>query len=101
MTATYIPDEMRNRLQEALDNKRMSMRAASLEAGLSETALHGIVKLGRDPGVSNLVKVCDVLDVTLGWIMYGQDLTPENAEVLQLLQDNPSKRDAILALLRE
>ncbi|MBU2943151.1 helix-turn-helix transcriptional regulator [Shimia thalassica] len=101
MSANYDPNAMRERLQKALDDKRMSMRKASLDSGLSETALHGIIKLGRDPGTMNLVKICDTLGISVAWVMYGYDVSIENDEILQLLQKNPSKQEAILALLRE
>lgn len=100
MSTSYDPAAMRDRLTQALKEKSISMRKASLDSGLSETFLHGVLKLGRDPGVLNLARVCDTLGVSLSYIMSGNDLSPEAEEVVQLLQENPSKRSAILELLR-
>lgn len=101
MTQMYDPIAMRTRLSQAIKDKRMSMRQVGLDAGLSVSAVHGIIKLNRDPGAENLVKICDVIGVTVSWVMYGYNITPEAEEVLHLLQENPAKRGAILQLLRE
>lgn len=101
MSVKYDPVAMRERLSQAIYEKRLSMRQVGLDAGLSESAVHGIIKLGRDPGAENLVKICDVIGATLSWVMYGYEITPEAEEVLNLLQKNPAKREAILQLLRE
>lgn len=100
MSIPYDPEAMRERLANALKEKGISMRKASLDSGLSDTFLHGVLKLKRDPSVLNLAKVCDTLGLSLSYVMSGNDLSPEAEEVVRLLQDNPSKRTAILELLR-
>ncbi len=101
MSGTYDPKEMRKRLAKALDDKRLSMRKAGLDAGFSETFVHGIIKLGRDPGVNNLTKLCDKHELSVSYIIFGHDISPEVEEFLHVFQDNPAKREAILQLLRE
>lgn len=96
----YDPKAMRERLAKVLTDKQLSMRHVSLGAGLSETFVHGVLKLERDPGVLNLTKICDFLEVPLAQLMYGHTVGPEEEELLTLLQQNPSKRAAILALLK-
>jgi len=101
MSISYDPQAMRDRLTRALDDKRISMRKASLEAGFSETFTHGILKLGRDPGVENLTKLCDSLGLSVSYIIFGHDVSPDAEELLRLFQGNPGKQQAILQLLRE
>jgi len=67
----YDPTAMRERLSVVLENAGISMRKASLDAGLSETYVHGVIKLGRDPGVSKLVAVCTALEVSPAYILFG------------------------------
>lgn len=101
MIDTYDPKKMRERLMSAMRSKGYSMRKTSLESGLSETAFHGIVKLGRDPGTQTLAKICKTLDISMSWALFGVDVSPEAEEALRLLQENPSKHTAMLQLLRE
>lgn len=99
MKASYDPKAMAARLEEALHEKRISMRKASLDAGFSETFVHGIVKLGRDPGVQNLTTLCDSLGLSAAYIIFGYDVSPEVERFLQFFQENPAKREALLELL--
>ena len=69
MNVSYDPKAMVIRLEEALHDKRISMRKASLDAGFSETFVHGIIKLGRDPGVQNLTGLCDSLGLSASYII--------------------------------
>jgi lambda repressor-like predicted transcriptional regulator len=101
MTMSYNPSAMRARLSEALKQSGTSMRKASLDAGFSETFAHGVLKLGRDPGVENLTTLCDSLGLSVSYIIFGHDISPETEELLRLFQENPEKRKAILQLMRE
>ncbi|MBT3142893.1 hypothetical protein KL867_17630 [Ruegeria litorea] len=92
---------MRTRLAAALDEKRLSMRKASLDAGFSETYVHGILKLGRDPGIASLTRLCDTLELSAAFVIFGHDVTPEMDEILRIFQENPAKREALLQLIRE
>lgn len=100
MSIKYDPQAMRDRLNRILDEKRISMRKASLDAGFGETYVHGIIKLGRDPGILNLTTLCDSLDVSISYVLFGHDLSADEEEILLLFQENPARREAILELLR-
>jgi ribonucleoside-diphosphate reductase alpha chain len=101
MTDNFNLAEMAERLDDARKLQGLSFRKASLGSGLSETYLHAVVKLGRDPSAQNLVKICNYLGVSVSWAMYGQEASHDTEELLRMVQDNPAKRDAILALLQE
>ena len=91
----------RARLSEAVAKSEKSGRQVSLEAGLGAGYLHSILKEGKDPTVSNLMKVCEKLGVSLWAILYGADLTAEDEELLRLYQaSSPGEREALLQLVR-
>lgn len=100
MTYGYDPKNMRQRLMQALEERGISMRKASLDAGFSETFVHGIIKLGRDPGIDNLTKLCETHGISLSYIIFGHEISAEAEEILVLFQEKPSRRQAILELLR-
>lgn len=94
-------DGWRERLQYALDSQKRSMRAVSIEAGCGEAYLSGILNEGKDPSIERLVRVCNVLNVSLGAILFGIEETPGQQEFLRLLQYAPDPvRKSILDILR-
>lgn len=94
-------DDWRARLQKAIDDSGMSYRAVSLAANKGPGYIHSILNEGKDPSVVNLIAVCGVVKVSLSYVLYGFEMSPETEEILALLQDDPEKRPAILALLRK
>lgn len=78
----------------------MSSRAVSIAAGNGPGYVHSILTEGKDPSVSNLIAICEVLGVSLSKILYGFDISPETEEILARLEGDPSARPALLALLR-
>lgn len=100
MGNTNETDQIRLRLEEAQKKKGYSMRRTALESGLSETTVYGILKQGKDPRATTLLKICDTLGVSVSWVLLGDNPNPDSDEILRHLQENPSKRDAILSLLR-
>lgn len=90
----------RSRLIEAVETSPKSMRAVSLAAGRGPGYLHSVIRDGKDPSVDHLASVCSELGVSLPYILFGMDISPETEEIVRALQDNPSKRKAILALLQ-
>ncbi len=91
---------MRRRLKESLQDKGETMRSASLGAELGESYLAGIITNKRDPQLSKLIAVCDYLDVSLSWVLYGIDLPSVSEEIIQLLAENPDGAENVVALLR-
>jgi transcriptional regulator with XRE-family HTH domain len=101
MTAKFKSDDMRTRLKQALAVKNKTMRAASMGAGQGESYLAGVITNGRDPQLSRLIAVCDYLEVSLSWVLYGYDLPQGSEEIFQLLSESPDRVENIAALLRD
>lgn len=89
----------RDRLQSAFDATGESMRSISLRAGVSHGYLYTILVDGKEPNITNMMKLADALGVTLSWIMYGYSMGPQEEELLRLYARLPEKqRQAILDL---
>jgi hypothetical protein len=93
-------DGWRDRLSASLIEKKRSKRSVSLQSGNAEGYVHSILVEGKEPTVDRLSQVCDALGVSLSFILYGLDVTPEDEEILSAIQESPAKRDAVLTLLR-
>lgn len=91
--------EWRYRLAEALASSGKSKRAVSLESGNGPGYMHSILSEGKEPTVQNLIDVCNAIGVSPVYILHGFEASPDEAELLRLIQNNPSKRDAIISLL--
>jgi transcriptional regulator with XRE-family HTH domain len=90
----------RDRLSKAVSDSGKSMRAVSLAAGLGPGYVHSILKDEKDPTIENLIAVANATGVSLSYLLYGFEVSPETEEVLQLLESRPGQRSAILQLLR-
>lgn len=93
--------DWRQRLEAAISKSDMSMRQVSLKADCGPGYVHSILKDGKDPSIDRLQKVGEVLGLTVSYILYGIDVSPETAEVVRLLEMHPRKRQGILAILRD
>lgn len=89
----------RDRLNDALTSKGLSKRAASIAAGLGPGYVHSILAEGKDPSVDNLVAVCKVAGVSVAFVLYGIEMSPETERILRLLEVNPEARDGVLRIL--
>lgn len=69
-----MEDALRQRLREALEASKKTMKAVSLEAGYGETFMRDILERDRDPGITKLTKIADILGITVSDIVYGDTL---------------------------
>lgn len=91
----------RDRLGAALTEKGLSMRKVSLDSDLGAGYVFSILKEGKEPTIENLVRVCDVVGVPLGRIIFGDGASAERDELLALFsRANPMTRRGILEVLR-
>ena len=91
----------RSRLRETLIMKNLSKREVSLAAGAGAGYLHGILDEGKDPTIHKLAAVCSAIPVSLTYILYGFEISPEDEAILSAMHNAPEKRDAVLTLLRQ
>ncbi|WP_234886437.1 helix-turn-helix domain-containing protein [Agrobacterium vitis] len=98
--AAMQKEDWRARLSTALEKSDKSKRAVSLAAGLGPGYIHSILSEGKDPTVDNLIAVANALDVSVSYLLYGYDLTPETEKILSLLEKNPEARAGVFRILR-
>ncbi|ABM44690.1 hypothetical protein [Bartonella bacilliformis] len=95
-------DGWRQRLSEVLKKSGRSKRSISLSAGKGAGYLHSILSEGKDPTIESLSDVCKTIDVSMGYILYGQAASTEDQEFIELISKISSEeRQAILTLLRK
>lgn len=90
----------RDRLRATMKAKKVSARSLSLAAGRAPGYVHGILGEGKDPSVDNALAICSELGISLTYLVYGFDVSPETEEILALLADHPEARAGILQILR-
>lgn len=90
----------RQRLEAAIERAGKSKREVSLAAGKGAGYVHSILSEGKDPTIDNLTAVCDAVPVSVFHVLLGADMSPDDVEILQAIQENPSVRAGILSILR-
>ena len=90
----------RSRLEAAIESSGKSKRAISLASGAGPGYVHSILKEGKVPTIENLMSICEAIPVSLAYILYGFDITHEDAELLAALKESPETRAAMLTLIR-
>ncbi|WP_412058017.1 helix-turn-helix domain-containing protein [Bartonella sp. DGB2] len=94
-------DGWRERLIKSLENSGRSMRSVSLAAGKGPGYIHSILSEGKEPTIDSLSRVCQEINVSLSYIIYGYNITSEQEEFITLFSKaSPPERKAILMLLR-
>lgn len=93
-------DAWRGRLKQALDASGKSGRSVSIAAGAGAGYVHSILVEGKDPTIERLMAVCQQIPVSLPWVLYGVEVTPEDLELLSTMKESPEARDAVITLLR-
>jgi transcriptional regulator with XRE-family HTH domain len=100
MKETFDIAAMRARLRSALEEKGLSMRQVSIKAECGPGYVHSVLEEGKEPTVTKLAQICNAADLSMSFILYGVKLSPETERLISLFEENPEKRDGILALLQ-
>jgi hypothetical protein len=91
----------RERLIAAADADGRSDRAISLDAKLGENFMNQLRNSPKEPGVKQVLKLADTLNVSLSNLFLGAETTAEDEEFLQLLRStSETDRSDILSILR-
>ncbi|UTO28165.1 XRE family transcriptional regulator [Bartonella harrusi] len=94
-------DGWRQRLGAALERSGRSKRSVSLAAGKGAGYLHSILSEGKEPTIESLSRICNEINISMNYILYGQSVSPEDKEFIELISKlSPEERKAILTLLR-
>lgn len=100
MTIKYDPAGMRARLKHAVQESGLSQNEISLRSGNSVSYVSGVLNQGRDPQMSKIAAVCEILSVSPIWLLYGFDVPDGADEIFQLVADHPDQVESVASLLR-
>lgn len=93
--------DWRKRLAGKIKQSGMSMREVSLTAGKGEGYVFSILKDGKEPSIGSFIRLCQALDASVTYILYGFDLMEQEEELLTLFAAaTPEQRGAVLTLLK-
>lgn len=95
-----MDDKWKERLGAAIKGSGKSMREISLAAGRGPGYISSILSENKDPTIEHLMAVCDAVPVSLAHILYGFEITPEDADLLAAMKRSPETRQAVLTLIR-
>ena len=70
-------EDWKTRLRRLIDDRKLSMKSASLNADLGETFVRDILERERDPSVGKLTKLAETLGLTIGELLDGVGVRPE------------------------
>lgn len=100
MTNGFDIDAMRQRLLKSLKDKGLSQREVSLKSGNGPGYIHSITAEGKVPKVTNLAEVCDAAGLSLTYVMFGHEMSPELEELMSRVEAKPEKLASLLDLLK-
>lgn len=77
----------RIRLMACIEEEGRSLRSISLQAGLGQNYLNQMVSDRKEPGIEVVRRLCDVLNVSVTYIVTGNELSKLDEELLAILAD--------------
>lgn len=95
-------DDWRSRLLEAVDKDGRSDRAISLKAKLGPNFVNELRNGDKEPGVNKVIKLAEMLDLSLAFVFSGADVSARDETDLKLfLSLSPDSRQAMLHFARQ
>lgn len=95
-------EDWRARLIQAVDADGRSDRAISEASGLGVNFVNELRKGGKEPGVNKVLKLAGTLQLSLGFVFNGAEISARDEADLKLfLSLSPASRQAILDLARQ
>lgn len=99
MSETSDIHTIKARLRSKLEEAGTTMRAASLAAGKGPGYVQNLLSSETDPTVSALMKICNANNISFSYVAFGLEMTPETRRLLDIVEKDPEKLPALLALL--
>ncbi len=75
------------------------MRAASLNANVGACYAQAILRGTQEPTITKLSQVCVANNISLPFVMFCFEMSPETRRLFELMESDPTARDDILELL--
>lgn len=88
-------------IDDAVENRGLKKTKLGPKAGLGRNWENDFRNKGKDPSLPNLAAVCKALNVSLSYVVFGYDITPEEELVLALYRRfPPSRRESLQSFLQ-
>ncbi|WP_238368262.1 hypothetical protein [Mesobacterium pallidum] len=100
MADDFDLDALRKRMTDALNERGISYRAASLAAGLPAGYVHSMLTSDHEPQLGRLARVCSQNGISLPYVLFGVDLSPKMRELFEMVEKDPSILPAMMTLLQ-
>lgn len=95
----FDPSAMRQRIRNELEKQRRTQADVADKAGLGHGYLTNILAREQIPSVDKLDALCKELNVSIEWIMYGAEVPADFERISELMNRDPKKFYALLALM--
>lgn len=96
-----IDDAWRGRLEQALETNKRSARSVSLAMGRGPGYIYSVLRTPNKPGLENLIAICDELQISILWLLFGVDMNKESEELLRIFSTlDKDQRQQFLTLAR-
>lgn len=93
--------DWRPRLQEAISKSGRSARDISLSIGRAPGYVHSLLKDEKEPTLPNVVAICDDLQISVQWLLFGVEMDGDAEELLKMYSGLPDTgRDEFMKMLR-
>lgn len=86
----------RERLTMALKRDGRSQAEICRKAGVSHNYLRAILKEGKDPSISNMVRLAQALGVSAAWLVDGLEISPKAEKLLKAWASFPIEEQELL-----
>lgn len=95
----FDPESMRQRIRDELKRQKRTQGDVAEQADLGHGYLTNILSRGQMPSVDKLHRLATELKVSIPWLMYGAEVPADFDRVFELMQRDPKKFYALMALL--
>lgn len=89
---TAMEQAWRERLELAAKKDGRKLRTISLAAGLPPASLWEMLNTDKQPGVERVKAICDALNISIGYVFEGIDISPEGVRLLKAWAQLPKER---------
>ncbi|SMP32035.1 hypothetical protein [Shimia sagamensis] len=90
---------IKQRLNDQIKEAGLSMRAASLASNKGPGYVQALMKTGSEPTIGAILDICKSNSLNSVFVIFGIEMSPETLRLVELMEQNPEKRDSLLALL--
>ena len=91
------------RIKELMDKKGWTSYELSAQTGISTNAIYDWFKIGATPSLTNVVKICEAMDISLEQFFCGEQLYSPSDEERQILDQwfrlSDLERNTVLQLI--